>query len=462
LVPASRRLYELALTAVFLAGSVWAQSAASFPPLSEAQAPPALVRSIRMVPGPDGPAVEIITTRPMVPVITQLDEPRRLVIDLPKSLIAGHQRIAFRSEQVRSVRVDQYQTEPSTVRIVLDLAKACRYSWDAAGNRLMVRLYPPGSSAAVASANPPAAPTLVPTSGAGEQVMTQDRLAPGASVTAGSDTAVLRLERGGEVRVCPGTTVSVTSSQDGRELMLGMSTGAVETHYTLDTSANSIITPDFRILMAGPGEFHYAVSADSRGNTCVRSLPGNTASVIVSELMGSGMYQVKPEQQVMFERGTLKQISSTVPADCGCPASRVPVLRTSAAPVPQSIPPVLSGESTEAPAPPATQPAALPGQAEVAVNSPETAKLPPSRANDIHVQVDAPFVFNAKDPKPAPGPAPADVAALPPAANTQTAPLEVQVQPPPAVLPAVPAQQARATHRGFFGAIKNFFAGMFR
>ena len=43
---------------------------------------PVLVRSVRVLPGP---AVEILSSRPLVPVISKLDNPPRLVIDLPNA-----------------------------------------------------------------------------------------------------------------------------------------------------------------------------------------------------------------------------------------------------------------------------------------------------------------------------------------------------------------------------------------
>jgi len=420
---------------------------------------PVLVRSVRVLPGP---AVEILSSRPLVPVISNLDNPPRLVIDLPNAdlpiaLLSGsNSRIDSTSQEIRRVRINQYQNAPPVARVVIDLLKPIGHTWDAAGNRLMVRLRsadevmakPPSVPAFTEGIQPVAVP-LGPGS-SGTLILAGKHAAAGSSVTAGSETSVLRLERGGEVLVCPGTTVSVTSSQSGHALMLGMNTGAIEAHYNLDASADSILTPDFRILLSGPGEFHYAVSADSHGNTCVRALPGNTASVIVSELLGDGNYQVKPTEQVVFHSGRLNLIDTALPAGCGCPPPEIPVMRASAAPVTNAN---------------LTSPMRLaqPGEESKPVTAgslpPETAALPASKPNDVHVQVDAPFVFRAEDlppnkpavATPVPVPKVELVASrdLPRAAS-----FELDALPPP-------QSRSKATHHGVFGKIKGFFAGIF-
>src|SRR5438270_2486407 len=112
------------------------------------------------------------------------------------------------------------------------------------------------------------------------------KIESGSSVIAGDAPAALKLNRGGEVRICPRTSVSVTASSSGRDLMFAMNTGAIEAHYVLGSSADTIMTPDFRIQLPGPGIFHFAISGDPQGNVCVRALPQNTASLIVSELNG--------------------------------------------------------------------------------------------------------------------------------------------------------------------------------
>jgi AMIN domain-containing protein len=456
------------------AGRALAQS--GFPEIDEAEVPPALVRSVEVAATPEGPALEIIATRPLVPQITKLASPPRLVIDLPKAYLSSRQKVTFRDAEVNRIRVDQFRKKPPTVRLVVELSKACDAGWDEAGNRLTVRIRaehpspaPAPSPVAAQGLAPAAIPGEPPSSGA--LVMAGDRLAPGSSITAGADTAVVNLERGGQVRVCPGTTVSVASSPDRHSLMLALSTGALETHYRLDASADSILTPDFRILLAGPGEFDYAISADSRGNTCVRALLGNTASAVVSELMGDGIYQVKPFEQVVFHSGHLAVLDASVPADCGCPAPSTTVLRASAESPPansvQLTPPAASPTHLENQAPERAQAAAgtpnLVGApspsagATIAPSAPETASLPELKPTDIHVQVDAPFVFRASDP-PATPPIEAKRASL---GDAGPKPPEVAPLPPS---PKAPGPQAadHPPHRGFLGKVRNALSSLFK
>ena len=259
------------------------------------------------------------------------------------------------------------------------------------------------------------------------------RVMSGSYVSAGDSTAVLKLDRGGEVRVCPHTSLSVATSQTGRDLMLGLSVGGMETHYTVSATADSIVTPDFRILLAGPGRFDFAIEAGKSGDTCVRALPGNSSSLIVSELMGDATYQVKPAERLVFHKGRVSDTDHDT-ADCGC-VSAPPVLRAEAAPQ--------EHDTTSAP--------------------PEPPK--PKAEPPVHVEVDAPFVFRADDPSASPSPLegvitlhvarnPPQLVALPPPPKIETATTNV----PPPVAPTPAAEKSKPR---FFGRVKAFFASIF-
>ena len=431
------------------------------------------IKSFKIVQEKDGPAVEILSTRPLIPSIQAIDDPPRLVIDLPNArLDTREKRISVQADQISTLRADQFQQNPPVARVVVDLLGPRAFTWAAAGNRLVVHLGKnPPTDANKTPFEPPSVPSLTPAPRpvasvvrpGGPLAVAGNSLASGSSITASGDTAVLNLARGGEVHVCPGTTVSVTPSQNGHNVMLGMNTGAMEAHYSLDTSSDSVITPDFRILLAGPGEFHYAISSDTHGNTCVRALPGNTASAIVSELIGDRTYKVKATDQLVFHSGQLDRVDMAVPLECGCPPERQPVLRAAnETPVISNVPPA----SASAAASPIAAPAnSDPDRTENASSDglPAAAPLKVSvAANDLHVQVEAPFVFRATGPPPAPI---EDVRVLPLDRRPVQA-LVVSTPLPPAsehkLLGTETASAEAPPRRGFFGKLRGFFAAMFR
>jgi hypothetical protein len=425
---------------------------------------PAELRSWHVVPGEFGPVIEVLSTRPLTPKIQVVENPLRLVIDLPDSTIGSvRTRIRFRNPQIKGLRLNQYQNTPAVSRIVLDLKAPVLYTWDASGNRLNIRIRPDDS----ARAKPPsvvgispgtqsvAVPVAVGTSGT--LVETGSRVAAGSSITAGDEIAVLRLTRGGEVRVCPGTTVSVATSATGQDLMLGMSKGAMETHYAVQESVDSVLTPDFRIVLPGPGEFNLAISADAKGNTCVGSMPGSTSSAVVAELLGSGTYEIKPDQQVLFRGGRLESVEAPVSA-CGCPAAPTPVMRADADnskvvsedEAGQKLQLKDSSTPTQGDASPGT------GPDSVSAKGPEAAKPVTESAlvfsgNEIAKARQRNGQEDSKAKIPAA-----------PTAEAATLPLTARAQDPlPAVVVLPPAPEHKSK-KGFFGRIKGFFGAIFR
>jgi hypothetical protein len=428
--------------------------------------PPRTITSVRIVHDKGVPAVEILSSAAVIPEIQTVDSPPRLVIDLPNSRMGlAQKRIEVEKENILAIRVNQHSSNPPVVRIVLDLLAPYGHTWDGAGKRLLVRLKPPED--VDAGKKPPAEPAtatgftlsaddaVIPVSDAGSAVMSGSHLASGSTVTAGSDTTILHIPRGGEVRVCPGTTVSVTPSKSRRDLMFGIGTGALEAHYVLAASADSILTPDFRIMFAGPGEFDYAISADSHGNTCVRALKGNTSSAIVSELMGTRIYQVKPNEEVVFRAGQIDHADTDVPLECGCPPPQ-PLLKTAAPPA-QTVPESQLPAQVSVGASSGGNTAPNESTTGTTASSGPTAPLPAPNS-DVRVAVDVPLVFSAKDraardraaKTAAPdAPRPADVPDDP-AAERQVH-LDTIVQPP----------QKKEKPHGFFHHIKGIFSALF-
>jgi hypothetical protein len=164
----------------------------------------------------------------------------------------------------------------------------------------------------------------------------------------------------------------------------------------------------------------------------------------------------------MFHSGQIDKVDGDVPLECGCPPPRA-VLMADAPPaqilpgseVPKAVMGAGSaGNSTS------NNAATSRGAGTQLTNGPETAPLPASQPNDVHVQVDAPLVFSAKDhaAKIAPPPAPAQ--APPDLPTDQSTPQQVHVD--PVIQPAPPAEpQKKTDHPGFFRRVGKFFSAIF-
>ncbi len=268
---------------------------------------------------------------------------------------------------------------------------------------------------------------------------TGTKVVSGSSVTAGDAPAVFRLTRGGDLRICPATSVTLTSSTSGSQLMVGMSTGSLEAHYSLALSADTIMTPDFRILLAGPGTFNFAIKADDHGDVAVRAMKGNTASLIVQELNGDGTYQVKPSEEVLFRSGKLTDPDHGPLPDCGCPAPAVPVQRV-AVEAPKELTKAKDEKNAEAPPP-----------------------VPMTPVAEQHLEAAVPFIYQAGDPAQE---VVIGVARLR-LTHGPVLPSRMVLPPPPepakvsAAAAPVPAPKKAAAKKGLFGRVGAFFAAIF-
>jgi len=276
----------------------------------------------------------------------------------------------------------------------------------------------------------------------------------GSSVSAGSTTAVLRLARGGEVRICPATALTATGGKR-TELTFGLGTGALELRYDLDSHSDTVVTPDFRLLLAGPGNFRVAVGTRSNGDTCMKSLEGNAASVIVNEQMGDGTFQLQPGDAVLFRGGNINDVLREPGLACGCPAPPAVMMAESGAPkIQEKTPaPAVALALSEAPASEPTKPVQAPPAAPISATTAPAADAP-APATRRNVVIDVPMAFSGGDAPVPPAPAPAAhlaVARLDAAATNFWFP--PTVLPPGNAASAIPAAQPKAAKHGFFSRL---------
>jgi hypothetical protein len=152
-------------------------------------------------------------------------------------------------------------------------------------------------------------------------------IAANGTITAGATTTAVDLPHRGTLNVCASTTVKLAadSSVPAGEtpgILMAMDHGAVEASFATGRNADIVLTPDFRILIGGPGTSNVKVRLGQSGDTCVDN-PGTEAPyVLVTSVFDGSIYRVQPGQRVMFQHGSLRQVVDQEKEPCGCPPAQ--------------------------------------------------------------------------------------------------------------------------------------------
>jgi hypothetical protein len=246
-------------------------------------------------------------------------------------------------------------------------------------------------------------------------------IATNGTIAAGPKTTEVVLPRRGVLRVCASTSVHLSTDAsvpagEAPGLMMALDHGALEASFATGRNSDILLTPDFRILISGPGSAEVKVRLGQHGDTCVDNAGANAPYVMVSSVFEGGAYRIQPGQRVMFQHGSLSEVVDQEKEPCGCPPDARP--GTNDFPLAQSA----GLAPLETPAPP--QPA------------------PPPKPQPA---ITEPLVYSAPAAAAEPAPKPA-----------------VAENPPPATAPAPPpTKTSPAKKPGFFRSIGRFFKKVF-
>jgi hypothetical protein len=146
------------------------------------------------------------------------------------------------------------------------------------------------------------------------------------SVTAGSEATEVILPHRGTLRVCASTTVklaadSTVPANEVPGLMMAIGHGAIEASFATGRNSDVLLTPDFRILIGGPGSVEVKVRLGQNGDTCIDNPGAKAPYVLVTSVIDGSVYRVQPGQRVMLQHGNLREVVDQEKESCGCPAT---------------------------------------------------------------------------------------------------------------------------------------------
>lgn len=150
-------------------------------------------------------------------------------------------------------------------------------------------------------------------------------IATNGAITSGTGTTEVTLPRRGVLRVCASTTVKLATDASVPKdevpgLMMVLDHGALEASFATGRNSDVLLTPDFRILIGGPGAADVKVRLGQHGDTCVDNAGVSAPYVLVTSVFDGGIYRVQAGQRVMFQHGSVSSVVDQEKESCGCPA----------------------------------------------------------------------------------------------------------------------------------------------
>jgi hypothetical protein len=397
-------------------------------------------------------------------------------------------------------------------------------SWQAQALRLLCSFAVLAAALPLAGQTPAASPYIASTraqalQAAGVQISGDVHVANGdmelgngSTITAGSETVPITLNRGGELRLCATTSIHLSrdssiQAADASGLMLALDRGAIEAHYETSKYSDVLLTPDLRILISGPGDADLSIRVSRQGDTCIDNRGPKAPYITVTSPLEGGLYRVQPGQHVSFQHGSLREVVDTEHEPCGCPAPLsianagtpapigTPLAPSSVAPAPTGVAPAASTGAVQTH--PLGGPSSTPADTAfpLAVSEGLTQRpLPPTTPiaapGEVHAQVAVPFRYSGNLPavsdttatSSAPGEPSTSAIAIPPPSPAAPAPSNTNMPapqppaPPPGSKPVpveaapaqlaigispVPAPRQNTPTRRFFRHIGHFFSRLF-
>lgn len=149
----------------WIGSQISAQPASAAPPVKQSRADPtsapiqtsssnlaagpldtadrASVQDFKVVSDQDRVVVEVRTTGRVVPRVTKLTRPDRLILDLADTTIPpSPRRIDVNASGVKRIRMGTNGLNPPTARVVVDLSAPCEYALVSSSNKLTLQLRP--------------------------------------------------------------------------------------------------------------------------------------------------------------------------------------------------------------------------------------------------------------------------------------------------------------------------------